>query len=191
MPDPRFLNPITILADIGGISIDVTDRLEEDYDSIVTENPIEDGSPTTDHITNLPVRINLEGGFSDLVITNLVGPALTQEALKGRAKLQFDRLLQLKLKRETFYVMDGYHLIKDMVIKRLRLLKDKEGFYLNFAVELIQIQKVKVDNAVSAPNGVVTELLDAYDRTKMSTQVLLSVGAISTTESLESVGILA
>jgi hypothetical protein len=191
MADSRFLDPITILADIGGISIDVTDRLEEDHDSIVTENPIEDGSPTTDHITLLPIVINIEGGFSDLVMTNLTGPALTNDALKGRAKTQFDRLKQLQINRDTFYVMDGFHLIQNMVLKRLTLRKDKEGFFLNFSAELRQIHKVTIDKRVAGYDKGTTVASDAYDRKKMTTQLLLSVGTISTQSSLQSVGILA
>lgn len=188
MADFRFLNPITILSDVGGVSIDVTDRLTETYENIVTENPTEDGSPTTDHIVTLPVKISIEGGFSDLQMTNYVGPAITQQAVKGRAKTQFDKLLALYTMRSVFYVMDGLHLIKDMTFKSLRMTKEKEGFALNFSAELWQIQRVQL--LETGTQSIIT-VGDEIKRAKVIPQLLLSVGAITTEQSLKNIGILA
>jgi len=190
MPDLRFLNPITVLADIGGISIDVTNRIGEDYEHIITENPIEDGSPSTDHITNLRPKIAIEGGFSDLKISNLIGPAVTQEAIKGRAKLEFDKLLELFVSRTFFTVMDGFHLFKDMQFKNLKLIKDKEGFSVHFQAEIWNVRKIVLDE-VSAGVQTISSIEDSSNRLKVVPQLLLGVGAISVSESLESLGVLA
>ncbi|MBU2645883.1 hypothetical protein KKI24_14335 [bacterium] len=187
MPDPRFLNPITILADIGGVSIDVTKRRDKTFEHIITQNPVEDGSPTTDHITNMPVKLSISGGFSDLQISNLVGPALSQLAWKGRAKTEFDRLLKLFVSRETFDVMDGLHLIKDMQFKSLKETKEKEGFSVHFTAELWQVQKV-YSNIFHSQK---ISALDSLSRLKTAPQLLLSVGVVSWDDSLQSVGVLA
>jgi hypothetical protein len=189
MADFRFLNPITVLSDIGGISIDVTQRLEEDYEHIITQNPIEDGSPTTDHVTNLPPKINLRGGFSDIRITNLLGTILDPTAaIKGRAKTEFDKLLDLFVSRETFLVMDGLHLFKDMQFKRLQLLKEKEGFALFFEAEIWNIRKISLGLGASGPT--IKSPSDSVDRFLVTPQLLTSVGAVSVKDSLQSIGVL-
>lgn len=188
MTDIRFLNPITVLADVGGISIDITQRVSENYENIITQNPIEDGSPTTDHIINLPPKITIEGGFSDVRMTNLVGPALNPAfARKGLAKEQFDRLLELSLSRQTFNVMDGFHLFKDVQFKNIQLQKDRPGFSIFFTAELWSILKVNI-------NSTVTETINevnAFDRLKVVPKLVLNVGTISTKASLQSIGVLA
>ena len=190
MPDARFLNPITVLSTIGGISIDITQRVNENYEHIITENPIEDGSPSTDHIVNRTPKISIQGGFSDLKISNLVGPALTNQALKGSAKQDFDKLLELFVSRELFLVMDGFHLVKDMQFKNLQLLKEKEGFSVFFQAELWQVRKITLD-AVTAGGRSITSIADASNRAKTAPQLLLAVGAVSIKSSLESIGVLA
>ena len=188
MTDIRFLDPITVLADVGGVSIDITQRVNENYENIITQNPIEDGSPTTDHIINLPPKITIEGGFSDIRMTNLVGAALNPTfARKGLAKEQFDRLLELSISRQTFDVMDGFHLFKDMQFKSIQLQKDRPGFSIFFTAELWSILKVNIDSTV-------TEAIDevnAFDRLKVVPQLLRNVGTVSTSASLQSIGVLA
>jgi len=189
MADPRFLNPITVLADIGGISIDVTKRIGEDYEHIITQNPIEDGSPTTDHVINLPPKISIQGEFSDVIISNLIGPAFQpSNAFKGRAKLQFDKLLDLFVSRETFLVMDGFHLFKEMQFKSLKLLKEEEGFFVSFEAEIWNIKKISLDTASLI--GPIGNLSDSIDRLKVAPQLLLGVGAVSVKDSLQSIGVL-
>lgn len=185
--DPRFLDPITVLSEIGGISIDITERLSEDYTHIITQNPIEDGSPTTDHITNLPAKIQIRGGFSDFRISNLVGPAVTQDAIRGRSVTEFDKLLDLFLRRKTFLVMDGLHLFKDMQFKNLRALKEEEEFSIYFECEIWNIRKVYVSNVKSQP---LQSEEDSLNRFKVVIQPQSSVGAIGVRESLRSAGIL-
>ncbi len=188
MTDARFLDPVTVLSDIGGISIDITERLAEDYTHIITENPIEDGSPTSDHITNLTPRIQIRGGFSDFRISSLVGPAVTQDALKGRAKTEFDRLLDLFLSLDTFRVMDGLHLFKDMQFKNLTVLKEEEEFSVYFEADIWQIRKIYTDRVGRA--RIISEE-DARSRFIAAPQLLSTIGAVSTQDSLSSIGILA
>jgi len=185
--DFRFINPITVLSDIGGYSVDVTTGVVENYEHIITQNPIEDGSPTTDHITNLPPKISISGGFSDLRISKLAGPALTQDATKGLAKENFDKLLQLYAERKTFDLMNGFHLFKDCQFKSLRLRKDREGFSIFFDAEIWVIIKVLLDSAFD----IEFSAADALNRKKMNVQLLQQVGTVSTENSLVSIGVLA
>lgn len=191
MPDPTFLNPISVLSEIGGISIDVTEKVTENYPNIVTQNPIENGSPTTDHIVNLPPRIQIQGGFSDIKITNLVGTigqiGIDNLSLRNRAKNQIDKLLELNAKKTLFRVMDGLHLFTDMFFNNLQILKDQEGFSIFFQAD---IQGVRiVDLSTSGRKITAAEITE---RAVVANTTLLTVGAtVERTGLLETVNILA
>lgn len=187
MADPSFLNPITVLSTIGGIEIDVTDKLTENYPTIITENPIDSGSPTTDHVVNLPPRIQIQGGFSDLKISNLVGTLGGLVSRRNRAKNQFDRLVELKTKRTRFDVMDGIHLLKDMLFENLQLTKDAEGFSLSFQAD---IKGIKVINLSPAKPETISPA-QALNRKIIANSTLLVVGSTVERESLLSVNIVA
>jgi hypothetical protein len=189
MADPRFKDPIVVLSSIGGVEIDVVDRMDENYEHIITQNPTEQGVPVTDNITNLPIKINIEGGFSDIKISNLLGTVFSpQNAIRGRAKTEFDRLLTLFAELDTFNVMDGFHFIKDMQFKSLRAIKDKEGYAISFAAELWQIIKVNTDPSQQT----IIDRQDAFTRTLVAVQLLRSIGSITPEFSpLETLGILA
>jgi hypothetical protein len=187
--DPRFKDPIVVLSSIGGVEIDVVDRMEENYEHIITQSPTEEGVPVTDNVVNLPIKITIEGGFSDVKISNLLGTAFAPaNATKGRAKTEFDRLLTLFADREFFPVMDGFHYIKDMQFKSLKPIKDREGYAISFVAELWQTIRVNLD---PAKKDIVSNE-DALSRTAIATQVLRSVGSITPeNSSLETLGIIA
>ncbi len=150
MSDPSFLNPISIQTSIGRIAIDITQKVRENYPNIITENPVEDGSPRTDHITNLPPMVQIQGGFSDINITNLVGSILPTDALRNRSKSQIDKLLELNVKKTPFPLMDGLHYFQSMFFENLEVIKDKEGFSIFFQAN---IKGIRVVNLSQSSNG--------------------------------------
>lgn len=199
MADPTFLNPISVLTqfDVGGrtlggsgISIDITQKVTENYPKIITTNPIENGSPTTDHIVNLPPRLQIQGGFSDLKLTNLTGTTINSLAgdlsVRNRAKNQFDRLLELSISNELFTIMDGFHLFKNMQFSNLQLLKEREGFSVFFQADIqgIQIINLSVINKSILPT-------DALIRSVVANTTLLTVGSTVERDALASIGVLA
>jgi len=194
MADPSFLNPISILSTIGGIEIDITQKITENYPKIITQNPIEDGSPTTDHMTNLPPRIQIQGGFSDVKLNNLVGTTIHGLAggdnltVRNRAKNQFDKLLVLSLSKELFDVMDGFHLIKNMQFSNFQLLKDREGFSVFFQADL---QGINIINLGSKTEKIILTQEQALNRAIVSNNPLLAVGATVERTALTSIGVLA
>jgi hypothetical protein len=196
MIDPTFLNPISILTQFdvggkvtggGGISIDITQKLTENYPKIITTNPIEDGSPTTDHMTNLPPRIQIEGGFSDLKMNALVGTAFSLSSGRNRAKDQFDRLLELSISNELFSLMDGLHYFRNMQFSNLQLLKDREGFSVFFSAD---IQGIRVINIGLGTQSAIS-VSDVMNRAVIASTSLLTVGSTVDKNALETLGILA
>ena len=191
MPDPSFLNPISVLSEIGGISIDITEKITENYPNIVTQNPIENGSPTNDHIVNLPPRIQIQGGFSDIKLTNLVGTTgqigIDNLSLRNRAKNQIDKLIELNVKKTLFRVMDGLHLFTDMFFNNLQVLKDKEGFSVFFQADIQGIRIVDLSKS-----GRKITPAEITERAVVANTTLLTVGAtVERTGLLETVNILA
>ena len=199
MADPSFLNPISILSQFdvlgrnlggGGISIDVTQKVTENYPKIFTQNPIEDGTDTSDHITNLPPRIQIQGGFSDLKITNLTGTTINgltgDPSVRNRAKNKFDRLLELSISNELFTLLDGFHLFKNVQFSNLQLLKDREGFSIFFQADL---QVVNIVTLSGFQKGILPT--DALVREIVSTTTLLTVGSTVERSALESIGVIA
>jgi len=186
MPDPSFLNPISVRSSIGSIAIDIAQKVTENYPNIITENPIENGSPTTDHITNLPPKIQIQGGFSDIRVTNLVGSLLPQDSIRNRAKNEFDKLLELNLKRTLFTVMDGFHLFENMFFESLQLLKEREGFSVFFQADMKGLQIIDLSKA-----GRKISSADIANRALVASTTLLTVGASTERPSLfESIGVL-
>ena len=157
------------------IAFDVTRRISEVYDNIISQNPIEDGSPSTDHITNLPAKISIEGGFSDFNISKLVGTAINQDAERGRAKQLFDRLKEIRDSREFIILVDGLHTFNNVQIKTLELLKETEGYSLSFRVEFWVILSI----FLSPADKRTFDSSDAISRAVMSPQNTQQVGALS------------
>lgn len=187
MTDIRFLDQLTVLGSVGGISIDVIDKTVETYEHIITQNPTATGSPISDHIVNLPVKITIEGGFSDISISKLVGTVLPTDSIKGRAKQQFDSLLTLFENKEVFTVFNGVHLFADMQFKSLQLTKDNDDFALSFSAELWSLILIDI-NGTGEPER---NLADYAAKFRFKRAILTAVGASSTNTKLRSLGVLA
>jgi len=175
MADPRFLNPITIFTDIGGIEVDITRKIEEIYTADLATFPIEEGTEITDHVVIKPVQLIVNGGFSDIRITKLLGGSLT--SARGRAKTAFDRLLSLFANQEVFDVMDGVHLFENMQFSSLNLTKDNPNYSYSFVAELRAIQIVETGAAFSFSS---VDTGDPLQRTRLLASTIVQSGVAST-----------
>jgi len=174
------------------IDIDVTRKIAETFPKIITQNPIEDGSPIVDHITNMPTRITIEGGFSDLKMTRRVGtPVLNHlftdtnlKSKRNRAVGQFNRLLLRSLGNQPNILMTGITKYKDVYISNLQRLKDREGYSVFFTMDLQVIRKLKVFE-VNPANA------DATSRRTIAPVTLTTTGPTVASESdlLASIGL--
>lgn len=165
MPAPSlaFGLPTTILTNIAAINIDAVLSERHRYENLVTEHPIEDGSPISDHVVNKPVVVEMEGRFTDtpfsfltsiasgaagLLGANLgVDPAVVAGAtsligasLPGKSKLAFQELVALNVKRETFTVLTGIHEYENMIFQSLEFPRaPADGRSLRFRATLKEI----------------------------------------------------
>lgn len=181
MADFRFINPITILPEIGGITIDRTEKLSESYSNSITENPIESSAAVTDHIIRKPTMVSIIGEFVDTPSTNLTG---SFTSFLGTSKLKFDALLTLSVKKETFNFMDGVHLFQNFQFENITLIKENSEFSIKFQATLKQIIKR------ATLGSTFSDLVEReITRAAFIIPALLSTGAISTRE-VEPFGIL-
>jgi len=141
--------PTALLADIGGIEVDATISENHRFNSLVTANPIEDGSIISDHIVNLPVVLDMEGRFTDTpfgfipsiiatgvgsltqalsaeaagaaagVVAIAVAASLLSETRPSLAKSKFQFLVALQVARDVIDVVTGLQTYQNMVIESL------------------------------------------------------------------------
>lgn len=191
MPNPfdSFGLPTAILTDVGGIEIDAVTSENHRYNSLVTANPIEDGSNVSDHIVNLPVILEMEGRLTDTpfgflqslvaaaavgaLTTGLTGAqaaagltqaaasALLGESRPGISKTKFKLLVALQVARDTIKIVTGLQTYENMVVESLSAPRSsQDGKSIRFTATFKEIL-VAGDNTESNRERVVDGLWDS------------------------------
>ena len=155
--------PTTFLSSIGAVTIDAVIREQHRFENLVTKHPVEDGSPRTDNIINLPVKLEMEGRITDTPMSfvlsaasgaaGLLGEALGIDAaavalgtsligatMAGRAKAAYQELVALYTTRIPFEVQSGINLYENMVFETLVFPRIKEdGRSIRFRATMVEI----------------------------------------------------
>lgn len=136
-------DPFVILTSIGGIEMDAS--LDEDhrFDSIVTRNPVEDGSQYSDHIVLLPVVLELTCRVSNTSLSYFT------PAQSGRAVDAYSELVALKNTREPFQVVTGINVYENMILENIsvpRTSKDGHSIRFNMVLAELPIVGAEVDS---------------------------------------------
>lgn len=175
MPAPDYFGlPTTILSRIGVVHVDAVIQEVHRFTNLVTEHPVEDGSPRTDHIVNLPVKLEMEGRitdtpstFSESLITGAAGliggelgvppvlvvlaQSLANLKLPGRAKAAYQELVSLYQSRNTFSVLTGVNEYVNMVFSSLEFPRQKEdGRSIRFKASMTEILVIGVEANTNA-----------------------------------------
>ena len=127
-------DPFVIVTSIDGIEMDAS--LDEDHrlDTIVTRNPIEDGSLYSDHQVLLPVVLELTCRVSDTPIGYFT------PAQAGRAIDKYYDLVDLQNTKEPFDVVTGLTVYKNMVVESLSVPRtSKDGHSERFNMVLVEL----------------------------------------------------
>ena len=175
MPAPDYFGlPTTILSRIGVVHVDaVLDEVHR-FANLVTEHPVEDGSPITDHIVNIPVKLEMEGRITDTpstlsetLITGAaglvagalgtppalvaLGQSLANLKLPGRAKSAYQELVALYQSRTTFSVLTGINEYVNMTFLSLDFTRTpRDGRSIRFKASLHEIIIVGTDADTNA-----------------------------------------
>lgn len=124
---------------IGTLELDVVLEEQHDYDSEVTQYPIESGESISDHINLNPVRLTMRGFITQTPVqfldTNtILGNDLVQTA--------FDKLVEIRDNKDVIDVVSGLKVYSDMIINRLSIPRDvRTGQSLQFTAGFTQIKK--------------------------------------------------
>lgn len=145
-----------VRAQIGGITVDAS--IDEDHTLTcdVTENPVEDGANITDHVHLRPAELKINGVISDTpldfsalnlpIVGNVVG--LINNTLinagEPRSIQQYNKLVELRKKREPFDVVTGLKVYKNMILSSLTVNRNAtNGKAIHFSAEMKEIKIVK------------------------------------------------
>ncbi len=119
-------------SNIGGVFLDATISEEHEYNSRVTQFPVENGTVISDHIINDPIRLSISGIVSDSPIRFL--------SFFNRSTDAFNRLIRIHELKERITVVTGIKIYENMVMTSLNVPREVgTGQALNFSMEFQQI----------------------------------------------------
>lgn len=202
MPAPDIYGlPTTtdLLSKVSNITVDAVLSERHTFTNLVTSHPVEDGSPVTDHIINLPVELMMEGRITDtplsfldsaasgamgLIGSNLgvdpvvlaAGSAVAGASLPGRAKLAYQELVALYVSRTPFTVISGINEYDNMVFTTLDFPRaPQDGRSLRFRATLKELIIVGVSvqsNAAIIAESVQNTAVDPNNRGTVPNELL-------------------
>lgn len=79
----------------------------------ITQHPVEKGSPISDHAFKVPVRVDMQIGFSD------------SSGGAGWAREAYEMMLSLQIKREPFSVTTGKRTYNHMLVRSIAVQTDQ------------------------------------------------------------------
>jgi hypothetical protein len=136
--------PIFFLAKIGPIEIDASLSENHDFDSAITESPIEDGTPVSDNQVLLPVVLDMECRVSDATTT------LRRFNFPGRSTEVYKELVNLQARKEKMAIATGLNVYQNMLIKRISVPRTgRDGNSIRFTINAKEILVVGDDAATN------------------------------------------
>lgn len=139
-----FGAPLFFLAKIQQIEVDAVLSEEHVFDSEITENPIEDGTPVSDNQVLLPVILNMECRVSDATAN------LAKLNYPGRSNEAYKEIVALQKKKETITVVTGINVYENMLIKRIGIPRaSRDGNSIRFSLVMKEILVVGTDAATN------------------------------------------
>jgi len=134
---PGFGDPFVIRTKLLDIEMDASLNEDHRFDTIVTRNPVEDGSLYSDHVVLLPITLELSCRVSDSSLSYFT-PAIAGS--EGRSNQAYYELVKLQLDREPFNVETGLQIYSNMLIESLSVPRSsKDGFSLRFNMVLVEL----------------------------------------------------
>lgn len=187
---PLFGLPVVVLGSIDGLTIDCQEAVIVQLPSLITQNPTESGQSIADNIVNLPVRISINGRFTDTpafsglqgavgfagggaasaanvlgldkatkvlsaagTVANAAASFVDGTIMPGRAKKMFNKLRELRDKRQPFDVVIDVDTFRNMAFESLTQTATKDdGRTIRFTAEMVTL--VIVNTLGINPNDV-------------------------------------
>ena len=145
----------TSLKGIQSIEFDATLEELHDWQNEVTQNPVEEGAPVSDHIIATPDKLRLSG-----VITNsplrgeFAGQYFGGDTASPRIQTTFEALRALHEARDTITAYTKHAVYRDMAIQSISIPRNAQiGEEVQFTMELVNIRMVRTQ-MVALPPGI-------------------------------------
>lgn len=141
-PEPVLLRP---RRSIGGIAMDVTVEESHTDELELTEHPVEQGAPISDHAYLKPATLTIKAGASDASSKATAGDRRTVAVYEALRKLQ--------AAREPFDVVTGKRMYRNMQIKSLGVVTEKNTENVLMVTAELQEILIAYVRMVSVPRG--------------------------------------
>ena len=142
----------------GGItSIDFDATLDElhDWRNEVTQNPVESGSPVTDHVIEKSDKLKLTGTITNSPLRGeFAGQYFGGDNESPRIQTAFDAIRELFKSRDVVVVYTKHAIYTDMVIESVSIPRNAQiGEEVQFTMELVNVRFVETQ-LVKLPPGI-------------------------------------
>jgi hypothetical protein len=141
---------------LGNIELDAVLDEAHEWQAEATMNPVEEGSPVSDHIIEQPDKLKIRGFVSEtpLVASESVRGAKGTPWAESLTQPLFDLLRDLIKAREPMTVYTKYRIYDNMVLTNLTIPRSAAtGEALEFTAEFVHIRKVATQT-VDVPPGI-------------------------------------
>jgi hypothetical protein len=140
---------------LGNLELDATMDESHEWTAEATSNPVEEGSPVTDHIIEQPDKLKLRGVVTDAptVLSNTAAD-LIGSLVGSRSQDAFELLRAIIKQREPVTVYTKHRIYPDMVLTSLNIPRTPtDGEAIEFTAEFIHLRKVATQ-IVDVPPGI-------------------------------------
>lgn len=147
---------------IGGIIPDVTVEEVHSDTLTITDHPVEQGAPITDHSFRNPAEVTMRVAWSNShsIANSIVTGSILTGTIDGVAEL-YRQLLDLQKSRQPFDLVTGKRTYKNMLIKSLAAPTDRDSENaLMVTIILRQVNLVQAKTAALAPEDAHTSPQD-------------------------------
>lgn len=160
---------------LGQFTVFVTFSEETTDEVVVTQHPVEYGSPITDHAYSKPTVFTISAGFQGAGITNLIQSAIntvteiTENGIFGEKdsllQKQYKTILKLFKDKKTLQIVTRKRVYKNMLPTKLMVTTNKDNeLVLNYTLTCQEVIMAQANTSIIALDKVdVPEIADAVN----------------------------
>lgn len=125
---------------IDGFEIDVAIQEDHSFDSTITSDPVEQGTPSSDNIRNLPKEVTITGIVSDNPLEGVESRRPVLADNDTYTKLAYDFLLEVRRRREPVTIETSLGIHTSMGLQNLSVPRNSgTGAALRFTATFKQL----------------------------------------------------
>lgn len=121
------------------ILFDATVSEDHERRNLITENPIEDGSVISDHITTLPFALSISGIFTDTPLSKTIPFFEALNSEEGRARQLWDDLVKVDESNVFFTIITGVKAYKNLLFEELIASRNSPESAIRFRARVKQV----------------------------------------------------